>query len=175
MFSIRHDLAYPAFCQACPTGKSLMAMSTDGRYCHECYDFAEGKAAELPGQSQQTTISPEGCGKTTLGIRPSEAMPRSYTPPALSLGHHGGGRPRKALPLDLIKEPRQDGRTIRAIASRLAAQGMAVSPRTIGRVRKGARIRRPRQGSRRFDLCLDPLPGLRPETWEAALREARLF
>ncbi|MDP6496084.1 MAG: hypothetical protein QGI09_11910, partial [Dehalococcoidia bacterium] len=59
-------------------------------------------------------------------------------PSAFSRGHHGnGGRPRKTLPLDHIKELRQDGRSIRVIASRLAAEGMTVSPRTIGRLLKG--------------------------------------
>ena len=138
VFSIHRDLAYPAFCQACLAGKPLDSMSTDERYCQKCHDFLEGNATEtVREQSQPGAV--EACGKTTLRSGPAEIMPRSYMPLALSRGHRGkGGRPRKALPLDLIEELGQEGYSIRAIAGRLAAGGIAVSPRTIGRILKGA-------------------------------------
>ena len=127
------------FCCACLEGKPASEASADPGLCQRCRDVLEAdkKTTELAReQSRQAVASPEGCGKTSLeGIQRSEVLPRAYSPSASFQGRCGnGGRPRKTLPVNLIRELRQEGYSLRAITSKLADEDIAVSARTIGRV-----------------------------------------
>ena len=162
-FDIQRDNQSPYFCQACLTGKEQM--SSDSRYCFECYKFLVGEAemlspgrrpawipkAYLEGDSAVVTGRVTRL-KTHKPVVPKEMYldkekevlvrtnsKESHVSPNLprKIIPNLGGRPKKDIPVDLIHKLRNQGLSVTEIMEKLKAQGQIVSRSSISRVLLG--------------------------------------
>jgi len=154
-FSIQRDKQYPCFCDACLVGKTEDEMSEkDARYCVDCQLIVEEGYAQL-GQHKQYLKQLYNQKIEALNSEDNQTYPQKEkevllpTKNATSQIYQNptenrpipnvGGRPKKDVPAQLIKELSGKGMGIKRIVRELKRQGVFLSSMTVSRVLSGAR------------------------------------
>ena len=143
------------FCEACLVDKPLDDRSPDPRYCLGCYEFLQGEAGLLTrGKHPAWLPKPSGAkiAQKNLyqGVRYSAGIMSPIkdqknkvdiiTPVAQKVTLEKRGRKHRDLPEDLIRELASKGMGSKAISTRLKAEGVKVSYKTIQRRLQGVLI-----------------------------------
>jgi hypothetical protein len=153
------------FCQGCLVGKPASEQSPDPRYCQDCYDFLLEEAALLfasgdkhhprwipikpslrafDGGKQSNKDSGEvhyvgSTNLSTLTDKKIEVDKLKVSVPKVTREKKPGPKP-KFLPVKKIRQLAGQGLGSKAIATRLKAEGVKISFKTIQRVLKGQRL-----------------------------------
>ena len=132
-FDIRRDLTYPEFCQVCLVGKAEAEMSSNKGLCIECQSsITEGDA--LTRYDSHSTGN-TGCNKTEDGENHTDESQKVL----LRTKQNLTGRPKRDVPVGLIRKLSNQRMGVRAIVRELKAQGQTISAMTVSRVLSGER------------------------------------
>jgi hypothetical protein len=129
------------WCHACLGAVSRSKQSPDIRYCQQCYELLTYEASLPKGRDHKPAWIPVKAAAASTAVaaqhnvvNPTAANNRNTTSDITTaknkgvLVHlHGGGRPKKDVPLDRIKQLRGDGNGVRGIARQLKLSPMTVS------------------------------------------------
>jgi hypothetical protein len=136
------------FCHAC--FRDFKAMSADPRYCHGCYDFLaeEMRMAKEGGRKKadwwpvMPETPPDRRQKAPIAEKAVTKLPQVVSDTSANGGEvlAQGGRPRKDIPMERIKDLVAQGAGITEIMRELKSQGISVSRRTIFRLLAGQRV-----------------------------------
>lgn len=144
-FSIEKDKQFPCFCRACLLGKDEAEMGNQ-RLCIECQSYITDEDTLRHPESHYG--SDTGCTKTPdrnghtgeakevlahTGMEEGDAHQNS-TKDAVT---QRGGKHKKDIPSELVRELSQEGQSTRRIAKELKQQGQTISAMTVSRVLSG--------------------------------------
>jgi len=148
------------FCQACLVGRPMAERSPDLRYCHSCCDFLLEEAQMITshrrpkwipkvpnakqngGEVTQKTAQVLGVGDKQKEVLVDTKSKNAHAYQNLTLGRskvNVGGRPKKDVPIRLIKELSKGGLSIGGIVKELKTQGCILGTTTVSRVLSGQR------------------------------------
>jgi len=151
------------FCCGCLEHKTTDDISADPRYCHDCYDFLKKEAGlipyskkkphwipgnfVMPRESTSAKISPlktptiAGYSRGILAtVNRPEIRVAKNQPQVGKVTSEKRGRPLIELPEAKILAMAKQGMGSKAIAARLAEQGINAKFRTIARILAGQRV-----------------------------------
>lgn len=151
------------FCLSCLIGKPGSEQSSDSRYCQSCQDFLTEEAKTLlqSGNHHRPEWIPQGLslgaskaedggktsapyqvdGRTIMSTLNSEKNTVAIIPPRVAIRPSSKRGPKfRDLPVNFIRELAGLGHGPKAIATRLKADGIAVSYKTVQRVLAGQRV-----------------------------------
>ncbi|MFC2063194.1 hypothetical protein ACFLS8_04560 [Chloroflexota bacterium] len=167
-FSARRDSELLAtgnfiWCLACLVAKPNSEKSPDLRYCQGCYESLL-KEADLLGTSRPTWIPRPVLSSKPTAPQPNPDIKNAGTTCSTSIKQSGvlvasntentqlyqnlpqdrskpnvGGRPKKDIPVELIRKLAGKGKSIGAIVKTLKSRGAPVSAMSVSRVLSGAR------------------------------------
>lgn len=156
-FSIKQDSGIVAtgsfWCSACLCGKPLDDQSPDPRYCLGCYDFLLEEArlygaskpswipkAKEPEIMGEKSIKVSGDMRTIMSTVNDKKTKVDIIPSQTSKVTHGKRGPKhRDLPLELVKQLAGQGLGSKAIVSRLKAEKVDISYKTVQRILSGER------------------------------------
>lgn len=138
------------FCQSCLVHRPMDDKSGDSRYCQGCYDFLaeEMRMAKEGGRKKadwwpaMPETPPDRRQKAPIAEKAVTKLPQVVLDTSANGGEvlSQGGRPRKDIPLERIKDMVAQGAGITEIMRELKSQGISVSRRTIFRLLAGQKV-----------------------------------
>ena len=132
-FDIQRDLTYPYFIQACLVGKTESEMSNNKRFCIECQSFITSEYALTYPESHSNGDT--DCNKTSSRENHTDETLKVLVLTKRNLG----GRPKRDVPVELIRKLSNQGKSVRDITKELKAQGQTISTMTVSRILSGKR------------------------------------
>ncbi len=123
-------------------------MSQDSRYCQGCYDSLEADGYKFDGKPPYANLAPNNTQPIpTHTKKVKEVLLHTKTVDTHAYQNltedrpkpNPGGRPKKDIPVQLIRKLSQEGLAIKPIVRELERQGHTISPMTASRVLSGER------------------------------------
>lgn len=140
------------FCNTCLVARPLDDRSPDPRYCNGCYQFLQDEAALLPLTKRPKWLpKAKNSAKKTIPVSQDAVLNMSTINAensqmdiihsmAAKVTCGKRGPKHRELPVEQIIKLAKQGIGSRAIATRLAKQGISVSYKTIQRIITGERV-----------------------------------